>query len=533
VTTVSEHVLEPADDPAEAAAQPVHPTVSSQPPRRTWASHRGWILWLTAASAVTTAIRLPMVSSPLGPDEGGYLSVARGWATGATLYRDVWVDRPQGLLVLFRAWDWLSGGGASSVRVMAILFGIVLVVATGIAVRAIAGEIAGRCAAMLCAVVTSTPVLEGYAANGELLSGAIAASAIAAAAVGARGAHRLRWWVVVGILAGIAISLKQSGFDGLLVVGVWLLLTLAGDRARRRLMWRRLLATAAGVLIPIGALLVHAAATGWARWWWAVIAYRLHTQSAMASGDWGNLERTAPVVTTALGLVVAAALCGAVVTVVDLRRAGRPSRGAAMLLVWPLVALLAIVLGGGFWRHYWVQLGAPASALAGIALARTRRIAPLVLAVLIGPTLAVTGWVFAAPRATWMVRAAGDWRAPLNLQVAQWFRANGQPHPSLYVMCASAGLYAQADAIPHYPYLWFVEVHHGPNALPLLVHYLHDPIGGPEFIAQYQGPDQCDQTGRVAAIVRDDFHAIAYVANVTILQRDAASAVPVAIPPGA
>ena len=37
------------------------------------------------------------------------------WAHGRVLCRDVFVDRPQGLLVLLRVWDWGSGGSTGSI----------------------------------------------------------------------------------------------------------------------------------------------------------------------------------------------------------------------------------------------------------------------------------------------------------------------------------------------------------------------------------------------------------------------------------
>lgn len=483
-------------------------------------SRWAWPAWVGGAVALSVAVRLPMSWSPLGPDEGGYLAVARGWAGGETLYRDVWVDRPQGLLVLFRVWDWLSGGSADSVRLMAMLFGVVLVVATAVTVRALAGEVAAGVAAVVCAVVTSTPVLEGYAANGELLAGAVAAVAIAAGAVGVRRSSTLRWWFTVGVLAASAISLKQSAFDGLVVVGGWLTVASLRSGPDRRKWAQRLVALAAGLVVPIGLLMLHAAFTGWGRWWWAVVEYRMKTQSALSSPDWHNLVRTAPVVVAALGLVLVAAVWGASAIVTGERRAPRRRLdGSTMLIVWPIVAAVAIMLGGGFWQHYWVQLGAPLSALVGVALGRRRRLMPVLVACIVAPALAVSGWVYAGPRPTWMVRAADDWRAPLNERVADWFGVH-EPHPNLYVLCASAGLYAEAGAIPHYPYLWDVEVRHAPHAQRILVDYLGDGILGPRFVAQYQSPARCDSSGRVAEILASDFHIVARVSGVTILERD-------------
>src|ERR1700694_1982720 len=131
--------------------------------RRTWT-------WMGVGSLISVLMRLRMFWSPVSVDEGGYLAIARAWAHGKVLYRDVWVDRPQGLLALFRLWDWLSGGSTASIRIMAMLFGIVLVVATAVTVRELVNDVAARWAAIICGVISASPVLEGHTANGELLS---------------------------------------------------------------------------------------------------------------------------------------------------------------------------------------------------------------------------------------------------------------------------------------------------------------------------------------------------------------------------
>src|SRR4029079_153928 len=74
------------------------------------------------AAVVSIALRARFLTTPLTSDEGGYLAVARAWASGKTLYGQAWVDRPQGLLVLFRVWDALTGGSPVAIRAMAIVF---------------------------------------------------------------------------------------------------------------------------------------------------------------------------------------------------------------------------------------------------------------------------------------------------------------------------------------------------------------------------------------------------------------------------
>ena len=136
--------------------------------------------------------------------KGGYLAVARAWASGKRLYTEAWVDRPQGLLVLFRMWDDLTGGSAEAIRIMAIVFGCLAVAAVAYAVVR-DGRSASRRPSprFLVAVASANARIEGFIANGELLAGAVAAAGVAAACAYLFRGHSLRWLFVSGLLAGL------------------------------------------------------------------------------------------------------------------------------------------------------------------------------------------------------------------------------------------------------------------------------------------------------------------------------------------
>ena len=482
--------------------------------RRTWAV-------IGLACGMSVLVRLPMLSSPVSVDEGGYLAIARGWAHGQVLYRDVFVDRPQGLLALFRVWDWLSGGNTRSIHLMAMLFGIVLVVSTAVVVREVAGDTAARLAAMVCAVVSAAPMLEGFAANTELLSGALSAAGLAVGVVGWSKRRPLRWFFTAGLCSGLALSLKQSGFDGLAALLGWLLLVAVfGTRARATAL-KAIAAAIAGLTAVLTVLVVHGALTGWSRWWAAVAGYRLRTQSAFASADWHNLAATMPYAFIVLGTVALTAVLGAESAAQNLTtRLTTADPGPLILLFWLIVAIIAFLLGGGFWRHYWLLLAAPLSALAGIGLAKVPKFRYLAMATVLAPSLISAGWVYSTDRAHLNIRAAADHHAAVDEQVAKWFDSHRQPGQNLYVLCASAGAYADAHQDPGYPYLWFVEVHHAPHAQNLLVAYLNDTINGPHYIAEYERASTCDSSGRVEQILNNSFTQVALIGSIPIFERN-------------
>ena len=140
---------------------------------------------------------------------------------GATLYRDVWVDRPQGLLALFRLWDMVSLGNEQSVRVMAMLLGAIMVVA-GVEIGRRLHSRRGVLAAAFVAAASSAALIAGFLANGELLSGTFSALAVAVGATVIVGRLSIRWFVVAGAFGALAVSIKQSGVDGFGAVFAWL-----------------------------------------------------------------------------------------------------------------------------------------------------------------------------------------------------------------------------------------------------------------------------------------------------------------------
>src|SRR3712207_5644392 len=106
-------------------------------------SSRRFLVLLCLAVVV---VRATFVARPLRNDEGGYLLIARQWHTGGEfLYGDYFVDRPPLLMLLFEVaalpgWD-------QFIRVLAIPFVVLFVVAGWQAGRLLGGPSGGRWAA--------------------------------------------------------------------------------------------------------------------------------------------------------------------------------------------------------------------------------------------------------------------------------------------------------------------------------------------------------------------------------------------------
>jgi hypothetical protein len=450
-------------------------------------------------------------------DEGGYLAIARAWSRGAGLYRDVWVDRPQGLLVVFRGLVELGVGTPLGVRSMALISCIAASVACGSAAGTLAGARARWITALLAGVLLSVPQYEGFIANSELLGGTagVIALAVILRAVWERSDPWLTGLFVAGVVAGCAVSMRQSSVDALAAGVVAAAITAYGQGWRRAVVARASVALGAGVLVPIGLIVIHAAVTGWDRWWFAVAGYRLGQRSVLESADWERLGRTYEVVRPVL--LPAVVVIGGSSAVVLLHRCGRSA--LIVLFAWCAFALPAFALGGQFHRHYWVTLMFPLATLAGVLISQlhSRPVrAVLLIALLVTP--AVMTWRIATmARDEIPLATSADPRLVKDERVARWFNSHAAPGEQIYVLCYSAGLYGHIDADPPFPYLWGDQIEGVPTAVPRLIDLLSS-ANPPTFIADYQRADTCDPTGSVGELIAQRYERVTTVDGIPVYQ---------------
>ena len=247
------------DHPAEADGVAAEQEGDASPRER-----RAFALGVVAIALVAVLVRLRFLDVPLSVDEGGYAAVARFWAGGSHLYRDVWVDRPQGLLLLYRGAFDLFGPHAWAVRLLATVWGAGLASVVALLVARVADRRTGLVAGLLVAMLSVGPRIEGFAANGELLAALPAAAALLAIRGLARPRGTTRCSSAPGALAAFALLVKQSGYDGGGAIGVWLLLAAwrgwlpRGAGAARARRWSPSARRSRSRLA-----VAHGAATGW------------------------------------------------------------------------------------------------------------------------------------------------------------------------------------------------------------------------------------------------------------------------------
>ncbi|MFH5823409.1 hypothetical protein [Georgenia sp. AZ-5] len=389
---------------------------------------------------------------PLRNDEAGYLLVARQWhAGGEFLYGDYFVDRPPLLMAIFRLaaltqWD-------AAIRVFAIPFTLLFVLAAWHAGTLLAGRSGGRWAASAGAAVMCCPMMAADHADGELFGAALVMASLALGLAAWRsGPTRRQPWLAgwAGALAAAAPLVKQNLLEGVLFLT---LLVVVAAVARRRVGRRELrVATAAvlGALVPTGVagLLVVAAGVDPGALWHDLAGFR----RAALEVIWSNRPRAT--IDRAVMLVAVGVVTGLLGIVGTWCAAARPALRRASPEHWAVTGLLlfglaAIAAGGSYWPSYLLQLGpaavlavamvAPSPSRGGRWMRTTARM--LVGAAVLGTLVAVVAYAV-VPR-LWFQQRTGEWLA-----------ASASPGDTAFVAYGSPSVLEAADLASPYPYLW-------------------------------------------------------------------------------
>ncbi|CAA9567133.1 MAG: hypothetical protein AVDCRST_MAG87-2052 [uncultured Thermomicrobiales bacterium] len=505
---------------------PAHSSPNAPPDRGVTATE--W-LWLTVAILLGLAVRIPFFRIPMVADEGGYAYATRGWVNGTgVLYDDLWISRPQGIFFVYAGIFDLLGSGTIALRFAAWIAAALTTAAVWGLTRALVSPRAGIVAAFVFALLSASPALEGYTANAEIFMGAPAALvALWLYRVGATG------WsggqlVAIGVLIGIASSLKPSGAVMYLVAiaYIWMCGTRRPESdIDRRVLVRRTLQVSGGVAIVAILSLIHGWYLGWNDFIYATVTYRLTAQSAATVGLEHHIAAIVRLIgrswnVIALILVMVALLHrhrlrisrdGDSARYRILHWPGWP-RPASMLRImrrtkemghtqaqrwlllrlWLAASILGISIGGDWWSHYLIQLTAPLAIWLAAAFDRVwptlsrvarRRVAPLLLALLVGPY-----WVLALGTPEDMAQNLFDHPGiPAQEAVARYLQQQTEPGARIYVAFDQASIYYIADRLPAYRHLYDQELRGIPSSYSDLITIIRSP-GRPEYIVGTRQP---------------------------------------------
>jgi Dolichyl-phosphate-mannose-protein mannosyltransferase len=156
-------------------------------------------------------------------DEGTYFAVAQSMAHGYRLYADVWENKPPGLYLLYRTVYQGVGPSLFTIRVIASVAVLGIVLLSFALGRRLAGNGVGLVASALVGMLFGVPFLEGTTGNAELFLAFFAALGVYLVV-----ARQSPW--VGGVALGISVMFKAVGGFDVIALALWLWL-----RKRRQL----------------------------------------------------------------------------------------------------------------------------------------------------------------------------------------------------------------------------------------------------------------------------------------------------------
>lgn len=392
---------------------------------------------------------LPFLGRSPSPDEGGFLLVGGQWSAGSSLYGDLWVDRPPGLIAVFGLADAL--GGIVPLRLMGALAAVATVVAAGLLGRLAApGTRIGVLApAAIAAILTASPLFGASVMNGELLGlpflvGGMAMLVAAHKATTARAA--LVWGAAAGASGALGFLMKQSLVDVFVMA-----LALALTRVRSVRVLTGLVLGAAATL-GLAFAMASARGTDTGELLNALLTFRLDAAQVLARSNESTVGRFG-------ALLLALLFSGAPLLVGTLGWRAKETPPTTETTATPdlrapayavlAVEMVVVLFGGSYWLHYLMGVVPGLALLAAAAAQRPGRWGKPVTAAYAYAALSALGVI------GWLGLHPID--RPEEPVIA-YLERHAESGDSAVVAFGGPNILQQLELESPYPYLWSLPV---------------------------------------------------------------------------
>ena len=475
---------------------------------------RGQHLWWVVPSVVAAALiaRLPFLSVPAGADEAGYLQVAAQWSRGGgSLYGHYWVDRPPLLISIYQVAN--AAGGLTALR----LIGCFAVAATVLLVARTSDRIGGRQAARWSAVVAGaflvTPLLGAQEVNGELLSApfvALGILAVVEAARAPRDVRRTAWACTAGAAGVAALLVKQNIVDVLVFGSVFLVVQV----------WVGRLPVAVALRVAGGALLGGLGTLALTGVWTALhgtslvgvfdamYPFRLHAAQVLASQ--GSQYAAARFGAISGSWLISGLAPLTVLLVAGVARARMRNAALTALLATVAYDTFSVVMGGGYWLHYLVELVVPLALVAGLLATRRGQASRLVALAVCAVSLVTTAAAVLHP---WPSTAARIGVAIARVE---------QPGDTLTTLYGQSEVNLAAGLPSPYEHLWSLPIKTLDPRLEELDAVLRGGRSPTWLVVTHRVASWGLDSAHTAALIASEYHPVAALNGETIYLLDTA-----------
>ncbi len=408
---------------------------------------------LATVCALPILLYLPLLHEPLLRDEGFYAAVGQRILDGDLPYRDAFDNKPPIVFGWYALSFLIFGEHAWAPRLVA----AVLVSVTTFLVYIQGRLLFSRREALLAALAFALSIASfGTNANTEYFMLLPLVAGLVTFTLGHQ-TGRLPWFLLSGVLNGIAIMTKEVSVFNLGFLVLWTLYPAwrRGELGRRHLSSVAMLlgGCSLAVAVTIAPFVVMGA---FADFWDAAVVYTLHYV-----GDRSAAERLTDLATRGLfpfvyaGPWVALTLLGFVYLIQD----GK-DRWGWLLAGWLAAGVISIIWLGRFYGHYYVHLLPALSLMAplGVRFLRNRwQVGPvragtfmLLVGALAAGTIALNGQLYLRPSVeeqnlAEVTRGYKTYSYLASPALARYIAENTAPDDTIYNLGFQSELYFYAD----------------------------------------------------------------------------------------
>jgi len=400
-----------------------------------------WLIWI-AILALYAAVRVPLLPVPLERDEGAFGLVGQAILRGAVPYRDILDHKPPAVYYAYAGALLVVPPTAAGVHGFLMVWNLATLLCLASLAGELAGPLAARWTAVLFAVVSAAPSIQGFSTTTEmlLLLPLVASWRTAAAATRAAASRRVLLFALSGALGAAACWLKQPAILPLAIVPLFVLGENGGARAARSA--ADLAAWAGGAALLSLAIVACFWSAGALRelWYWTVEHNRLYAEQPVT--DWAlRLRVRATNVLWDGGVPLAVGLCAAAAALAQRRRR------AWIAPVFVALSAAAVAHSGYFYTHYFALLAPALALIGGLGLAwgqelvtrgwGRRAAAPfavVALAAVAAPPLLARPWYWLGPQpADVALRTFGPQGFESAERLADYLRAQTKPDDTIFI----------------------------------------------------------------------------------------------------
>lgn len=340
-------------------------------------------LLLVAILGLTWLLRMNFWDQPFQMDEGVYSYIGWGMFEGLVPYRDVFDHKPPGIYMLYAVAFLLLEPTALSIKIFGTIYTLGTVLAVFFVGRKMAGEKAGCMAALLFAVFSSGPKIEGGGVNTEIfmiLPYTLAAYSLLKAVETGERKH----YLLFGLWTGLASTIKQVAVVNLFWLAAYLLVSMWRERrwsALTHIVRSAVLVTVGTVLPWLPFILYFYLSNAIKEFFFWQVGFNInymHTSYEYLRVTAIFIDQMKGVLSEN-GLLWLLSMAGIHCLWQQVRNPGiccpgretRPLQPTAFFLMatWPLFSFLGIALGGRYYGHYFIQIIPSLSILGGAGLA--------------------------------------------------------------------------------------------------------------------------------------------------------------------